>query len=69
MAVKPRSPLAADGISMDIEHINQQDQLCRKTIDELEKTIMFLAMCMQRMVERRAYLHAERKKLKQQEPL
>lgn len=52
---------------MDIEHINQQDQLCRQTIDELEKTIMYLAMCMQRMVERRAYLHAERKKLKQQD--
>lgn len=67
MAVKQRSLLAADGARMDIDYINQQDRLCRQTIDELEKTIMFLAMCMQRMVERRAYLHAERKKLKQQD--
>ena len=49
---------------MNIDQINVEDRLCRQTIDELEKTIMYLAMCMQQLVKRRAELHAQRKQLK-----
>jgi hypothetical protein len=53
---------------MTREQINTEDQLCRQTIDAIEKTIALLACYMECMVKRRAELYAARKKLKQQEP-
>lgn len=53
---------------MTREQINEADQLCRQTIDAIEKTITLLVCYMECMVKRRAELYTARKNLKQQEP-